>query len=147
MRQELSDVGFVHQAIFLQPSWCVFCFHFVMSTFTYLPDLYINGHNLVLALWFRVSQVYSFLYSRFQELSDHPTKLWGPFTLKFFWNSEIVAEIIQRHIYRHLLFGLTGINIGESSVREHKSSHILGQQFVVGRYPVNIQFPFQYGCV
>ena len=98
MSQELSDVGFVHQAIFLQPSWCVFCFHFVMSMFTYLPDLYINGHNLVLALWFRVSQVYSFLSSRFQELRDPPTKLWGPFTLKFFWNSDIVAEIIQIHI-------------------------------------------------
>ena len=98
-----------------------------MSTFTYLPDLYINGHNLVLALWFRVSQVYSFLSSRFQELRDPPTKLWGPFTLKFSWNSEIVAEIIQRHICRHLLFGITEIHSGESFVREHKISRILGQ--------------------
>ena len=46
----------------------------------------------------------------------------GPYHYFFLCNFDIVAEIIQRHIFRHLLFGLIGINFGESSVGEHKIS-------------------------
>ena len=80
------------------------------------PDVNINGRNFGIALWFIVGQIYSFLFGRFQEFKVTPAKFLGPITLKNLWNTDVVAEIIQRHICRHLLFGITGIHLSKSPI-------------------------------
>ena len=60
LRQELLDLVLMNQSIVPSPPWCVCGFNFFMSAFPWFPDLHINGHNLVPALWFSVSKIYSF---------------------------------------------------------------------------------------
>ena len=66
-----------------------------MSAIPRFPDIHINGSNLVLALWFSISQVYSSSFSRYHQFIVLPTELWVPITLKVFCNSEIVSEIFK----------------------------------------------------
>ena len=133
----MSNIGLMNQAIVPKPPWCVRCFRFVMSALSKFPDLNINGKNLVLVIWFSVRQINSFSFSIYQEFRSMSTKLWGPITLNVFWNTNVVEEIIQRHICRHLLFGLTGIQFSKSSIR--RSQKLLYSGPEISYQPISSQ--------